>query len=446
MQLLYQNPAGVPPSAGWARGAAKWAIIGVALSLLVSANLLVTLGVPYSIPSGSFFFKLHPCTYAILGAFLWVLTRGNPFVVLIECYRRSPAYMAFAGVVMAMLLYSLVRNGPSGSAFLIDTLLTPALLAMVLDQTRDVDRRRLFAVVVAIMTANAAIGVGEAILQMRVVPYLRGDQPMIEDYFRSTALSGHPLSNSLRTLVVMLCLPVMKGRYLLLCGVILFCLGLLAFGSRTGLVLAIVLGGIWLGRLFRNDLQFNGFRPREHGAALIVLAGGVLVAAVAVVATNLGQRIFESITVDDSVSARFLVMQAFGLLSSTDLWVGISPQQMDAVLFILKRTTTITDIENIWLLFIMQFGIMLTVMFAVSFAAFLWALLRNQPFEVWLAMVAFVVFIFSNNSLASKSQDFVLLVGAVMGAGGWASTDGRVRRRRAVLEGTAPVGVGVYDV
>jgi hypothetical protein len=419
----------VQPAQGWAKGPLRLAAVGIALSLLMSANLLVTAGIPYSVPYGPFVAKLHPGTYFIAAAFLWLAFRQNPFASTVEFARRQPAALALAAVALVMLVYSVVSYGPSGAAFLIDTLLAPALLALVLDAAHPSARRRVFLMVVAIMAINAVIGLAEASAQARLIPFMRGDKLIVEDFFRATALQGHPLSNAVRTLVVLLCCLSMIGRRGSGILVWLFIASLLAFGSRTGLVMAGALIGAWFAGRFFGSLRLGGFDPRRHLPMAIGAVVGLFTLVGLAVFTNLGQRIFSLFFFDESAKARIIVLRIFDLLTPADLLLGIGPRKIEGVLFLLSRTSTVTDIENVWLLFIMQFGLLLTVLFTIAFAGLLYSLAQRQPVEIGLAVVGFAVFMISNNALASKTQDTVMFVATVMGASAWAAL--APRRQRA---------------
>ena len=421
------------PLAGWANGPARLAVLGVLLCGLVSSNLLMTLGIPYAVPYGSFAAKLHPGSYFILAGFLWLLLRRNPILSVLELGRRAPAPAGLAAVIAIMIAYSIAMYGLSGSAFIIDTLLIPTLLALILDCTHPFTRRRLFLFIVAILALNAVVGLAEAAFQARLIPYLRGDTVVVEDFFRSTALQGHPLANALRTLVILICALLFIGHGKAGLLIWLFLASLLAFGSRTGIVLAGVLLGIWAVVRLSTDLRVRGLQPRRHFLMIVVTVFGLATLIALALFTSVGERIFTLFYFDESAKARFIVLQVFGLLSASDLWLGMGPRKIDNVLFLLSRTSSVTDIENVWLLFVMQFGLLLTLLFAIGLAAFLWSLARGQSLEVRLAVIAFAVFILSNNSLASKSQDMVLFVASVMGASAWESTEARLRRAQMYM-------------
>lgn len=426
----------IQPEDGWATAPAVLAGIGAVLCLLISSNLLVAVGIPYTLPYGSFIAKLHPGTYFILAAFLLLLLRANPVTSMLRFARRRPAAMIFAAAVVVMSAYTVASYGLSGAAFLVDTLLAPALLAIVLDHASPRARSTLFSAVVGIMAINSVLGLMEIATQARLIPYMRGDQLIVEDYFRATALQGHPLSNSLRTLVVMLCALVMVGhrRSALFLTALLFT-SLLAFGSRTGLVMAVLLGAAWLVPRSWTDIRIHGLATRKRISTGFALLAGAAALGLFIAFGNLGERIFSLLYFDQSAQARVTALRAFSILSPSELWFGMGPSKIETVLFYLRQSSSVTDIENIWLVFTLQFGLLLTLMFAAALILFLWALARRSPWPVVLATIGFAVFVLSNNSLASKSQDMVVFVAAVMTAPAWASREARIHRVQQFLAG-----------
>lgn len=427
------------PAGGWLGGdmltGPAWLTgAGILVSLLVSPNLLVSLDIPYAVQGGPFVVKIHPGTWLIGFAFLGFLLRhGNPVGALFEAYRRQSAATLFAVTIVVMLVYSVASYGASGAAFLIDALLRPALAAILLDNIHPMGRRRIYHLLIAALAVNAVIGLFESALQIRIVPYMRGNVLMTEDHFRATALVGHPLSNALLTLLALLgLLPLRefdgRARILLLA---LFALALLAFGSRTGLALAVVFGMLhWATGLWRGSAAMPRFLSLAWMKQLpVVLAaiGGLIIA----VQSHFGERIFATFYFDSSAAARILVLRIPTLLSQSEWWVGMSPHKIDMILYYMKRTTTLTDIENNWILFLMQFGLPLTAMFTVMFFLFLNALRRSRKSDTTMLVLAFLIFAVSNNTMASKSSDFVVSVALILARDGWIACVPAMRRRAA---------------
>jgi len=385
---------------------------GILLYLLVSPPLLTALNIPYDAPKGNFVFKLHPGTYVVFLAFAMAhLTRGNPLTSLWRSMAGAKQIALYGMTVSCIFLYELARFGTSGPAFIIDTLLMPAVCALFLQL---VDRRMLrffLGLVIAVVTMNAALGIGESILHRRIVPYtVSGGVVLKEDAFRSTALMGHPLVNALitgTTLFFCLALPLNALFRGALMGILL--LGLLSFGGRTSLAITSVVLGVYLAygalrRLLAGQLSYVQITGGLVGVfvGLGALAGAVLL-------TGVGERIFSHMKWDRSADVRIHVWLALRYMSRSDILFGISVKQIQAITYRLGLEYPLSTIENFWLLMLMNMG-------AIGLGFFVWSLANvcwrygsmNVP-GVRAALIVFLVAASSNNSLCSKTCCLVLL-------------------------------------
>ena len=172
---------------------------GLILYLVISPPLFTVLGIPYDAPTGNFIFKIHIGTFLIVLAYLIAhCQNGNPLRSILHSLNEQRALAVYLGTQVFLLLYSITRYGPSGSAFIIETLIMPAIGALLLLMFDDATKRKYFLIVIAFVTVNAVIGIVESIMQAHLVAYtVAGGVVLHEDVFRSTALLGHPLNNAL---------------------------------------------------------------------------------------------------------------------------------------------------------------------------------------------------------------------------------------------------------
>ncbi len=395
-----------------ANAAATLATLGVALYGLMSDNLLVALGIPYNIPAGPLVAKLHPGTWVIGASFLWLVTGGNPLRNLTVLAKRTPAVAVLAVAALAALIDTIALYGSSGSAFVIDTFLAPCMLAFVLREAESLLARRVFVLLVVIMAANAVLGLGEAITQRHLIPYMAGDVPIIEDHFRATALGGHPLANAKRTAEMMCAIFVLRPVGWIAMLVPLFGLALLAFGSRAALVATL---GVLLAWALARTIRGMVTRGGGGGHGLIVLLG-LAALPVAAWSLDLGKRISDNFYWDTSAQSRLLVFKVFDHLDTYDLWVGIGAGSITEILDRLKGSTTLTDLENFWILLLLQFGLIFFVPLAVGLLATVYSLARAGGIPTRLAAVVFLVLASSNNSLATKTQALALALPMLIGS------------------------------
>lgn len=415
-------------------------LAGLIAQLTISAPLLTAMGVPYDAPTGNFAFKLHPATYLFMAALAaGHLARGNPAGSLIDSFRGRPALLLYAAIIAMLLVYTVVRYGFGGSAFLVETMVVPVVCATFLGMTDRRLQRLILALLIGLVTLNALIGLGESLLQRRLVPHtVAGGVLLKEDTFRSTALLGHPLVNALVTgtmMVAMLAVPVPRRARLVLIGVLL--LGLLSFGGRTSLIVstAALLGfaGLALLRgLFRGRFSYTQITGGLVAALLVIAAVMAFVAA-----TGVGQRIFNHMLWDHSAGVRVQSWNALSFMNASDLLFGVSQQQIQVITFRLGLLFPMETIENFWLLMLMQMGVVGFIWFVVAIVAAGIHLCRgNQP-GARLAFLVFIVVASSNNSLGSKSCELTLVFIALTCI---RSVAGRPGRAAIARQATVPFG------
>ena len=390
------------------------ACLGLTLCLTASDNLLVSSGIPYNSPQGAFIFKLHPGTYLIALGFTLLILRGNPWRQLSYLSGKAAYPVLLGGIVLGCLLYMLIRFGAAGNAFFIDTLLAPALLAVILLEAPLESQRLVFWMALGLLMLNALLGIGEALLEQRLVPYLAGDQPIIEDLFRSTALGGHPLSNSLRTAVLIMACLILPG-FLSVPLIFLLLIGLLAFGSRAALTFSSLFLGGWCVYYFCKGIIRRTFDIRLIFSILII--GSVLTAFMIALTLSLGlgERIFQNFYWDVSAESRLLVFKVFNYLKPEDWLLGMGPVRITEVLDQLKGTTSLTDLENFWLLLLMQLGLGGFLLLSTALLAMIFNLVWQAPPALKLSAVIFLILASTNNSLATKSQSLSILVAILIG-------------------------------
>jgi len=406
----FHAPLGLTGTGAIVGMATMLAYLGTILYLTVSANLLVSMGIPYNSEGGSYFFKLHPATYCFVFAFMLIAVRSNPAAMIGQVFRATPAIPVHLLVVSLAMAYCAVRYGFGGMAFLIESHLAPLFVAIVLFYLPLETRRKMLHLFVALMAVNAFLGIGEAVLQKRIVPFMAGDQPIIEDHFRATALQGHPLSNAINTTTMLFALPalVMPLRGKVALGA-LFALSLFAFGSRTALAAAVALGGAFAVITFFQKLWKRTYTVQELLLAVAAALSVPVMLAGAVAGLNLGERIFALLKWDSSAQSRLEVYAIFNLLDFADIMFGVGPAGIEERLNWLKQHTIVTDIENFWLLFLLYFGLPLFLVFVTSMMAVVVTLMRRAPPYPGWATAAFFILSSGNNALAVKTNDLSLI-------------------------------------
>jgi hypothetical protein len=389
---------------------------GLALYMLLSAQGLLALGIPYEAPWGPFIAKLHPGTWLIVLAYLTLLTSyGNPMRVAGSQMAAQPLLGIYLGCVAFIFVWSVARHGPSGAAFIIDTLITPALCAHVVLMLDSRQRHMCLAMIVAVLVANTLIGLAEGMLQHRLIPFrIASEAEIVEDFFRPTALMGHPLTNALITaslLPVAIYLRIgMAWRCLIM---MLLWIGVLAFGGRTSFVVATLLYGGCFGIMVTGNILRGRFSYLQLlGGALATVFVATL-AGLAIAVSGIGERVFRNLVWDNSASVRTRIWNVFDFVSAPDMLVGVSPSAIADLVWRLGLHGPGETIENFWLGMALQLGAIGFVPFAIAMGAAMWWLWKSSRGAMRLSVAVFFISASSNNSLSSKTVGLAMLFVAV---------------------------------
>lgn len=394
--------------------------LSLILYIAVSGSLMTVLGIPYGEPIGSPVFKIHMASYLVSLTFVLAhLFRGNPLRSMLHSFARHKPLTIYLLVTIGLLVYSVLRYGTSGAAFIIDTLIMPAVCALLFLMFDEATRKRIFLLILFIVGLNSIIAIGESITQARLIPYTIGGKPVVEsEFFRSTALMGHPLKNALITgTVLLLALGLHQGKLGKPILIGLMMMALVSFGGRTGFVLTIVILCVFIARMVSTKLVRGQYTYLRIMGGII--AGLLAIAALAsvIVALDLGDRLFTKIMEwDNSASVRISNWDAIGFMSASDILFGISPTQMEAIIYRLSLRYDLTTIENFWLALLMQLGAVGLIPFIAALFMSLRYLWKRTPATGRLAIVYFFLVASSNNALSTKNSALIILFIAVIGA------------------------------
>ncbi|MDF3838315.1 VpsF family polysaccharide biosynthesis protein [Cupriavidus basilensis] len=409
--------------------------LAIGLYMTVSPALLTAIGVPYITTTGNFIFKLHPGTYALLAAVAFgLLSRGNPLTSAILSMRKHlPLVLHLCGILL-LFGYSMLRYGPSGSAFLIETFMAPALIVLVLANFRASEQRFVYRFILGLLVVNSLIAIGETLLQQHLVPYIVSDGVAIEEeYFRATSLLGHPLNNAIITASLLFSTLDMRSRPAKVLLIGLFAIALLVFGGRAASIVAVgVLSAYLFIKAFSGIVTARFSYVQILGGALLALALTALFAGVVAV-SGFGESIFSRLYLDDSAAIRMQNWQVFNYMTPGEILFGLSPQDIVQVMFRLGLHYPFETIEIPWIYMTMQFGLFGLAVLLVSLgSASVW-FYRRTAAGGRLALLVFFVIASTYSSLAAKNCALVLLFAAVASVSGLA-----VQRPRAVAKPARP--------
>lgn len=403
----------------------KIGFIALMLSFGLSANLLLAIGYAYGSLGGNPLTKIHPATYvAVLAAMLALLEQWR--------YRtRLPdggSILAFLALVIGCTAYSMVSVGSAASSVYFDTFIAAGCMAFALETGSERARRVLGYTILVIMIVNIAVAIGENLTHTHLVPLHFGgiDPKKIEGgdlrEFRPSAFYEHPLSAGLTTALGVVLLSAMRFRPLSEMMLLLVLLvGLLTFGGRVALVVALALVAVFVVWLVFRDLLTRRVQGRTIGAFLLagVIAPAVLLTLINT--TDIGSRIMEHAYFDGSAEVRNEQWGVLRYLDTRDVLFGTTRANVDlATAQIGLGQDEGSGIENPWLLTFLNLGLFAFVPFMIGLAIFLVHLARVARCRAgWVMLVEFLLIASTSNSLGVKTTSLNFFVAFMIALSGF---------------------------
>jgi hypothetical protein len=419
----------------------------VLLNMLVSASLLYAAGINYTSPGGSPFAKLHPGTYLAMLAFALVLwERHAPLATLREYWRRERAIMCFILSLLWCVLLALIVNGPTGTAVYIESFAPAAILVLILGRAPQATLRRLGYAMLALFALNVAIALIETTLHQRLIPLYLGGDALTKEFkvdFRATGLWDHPLTGSSMTMIAMVLIMAMPLALAWRAALaLLFLAGLISFGGRTALALTVVTlagyGCTWFAR------QVVSRRLRPWHLAAVVITMLVVPAFIWAVATqtSAGERLMAHMYWDDSAQNRAVQFQVLSNMTPRELLFGTSFDRIGQIIYQIGLSVPFDEIEDFWLVIMVQVGIFGFIGFAAGFLVFVarvWNF-SSTPGRVILVLVLLIAS--TSNSLGRKSNLLTIAVATILVANAFRRPMPQVAPRASVLARQGPVFAG----
>jgi hypothetical protein len=337
-----------------------------------------------------------------------VLSRGGVDSLLRQARVAWPA--ALVAVIALLCAAALSFSaGNTGLSYLADTFAAPAILAVLLVGIAAEARAIAFRLGIACLILNAAVAMAEAVSRLPLI-----GAPYSGEFFRATALLGHPLNNALITAPAILLLigapGQVAGRIVALLALVG---GLIAFSGRGAILSTVFFAGLgFMAEILYTVItgRLRMTTMRVYGVLLLVVP---IFVAIVVLGTNIGDRLGAVLYYDQSANERVAVFSIFEDVPRDWLWFGASSDQIGSLV---AAQLDIAGIENYWIYLLLQLGILKFVPFAAALLCFLGWLARGRGLYITLAVLNFLVTSSGNNSLSSKTTAVGALVILVIGA------------------------------
>lgn len=377
---------------------------GVLLFRLFMTPHLMNMIVPYTSEGGPFYSKFHFGTYFI--AFLLVLSlftrqiplRGDDVPLLGFLLRQI-------GLMSGLLVYVVLISRIGATGTIVDTYLAACFAAVLMLTNSPQGRRAIGTFILMVMILGAVIAIGEAIIQKRLMPFTES-----EPSFRATGLAGHPLSLGAQCVLAIGFVTQTRWRIWIKAGAVLVVLlGCAASGARTALILASAEVMLLLLFVRWPKLSLQDQRKAKLVAFVFAMVSGVGLVAVLMAAGLLDR--FQGAIADGNFMARIDIYRTFGFVSWKDIFFGMDARVLLATV---NEKLRLPYIESAPVLIVLAIGLPAAIFLTGVVICFVVRLLRGSALPAKIAVTMFLIADLSNNALATKTGDVVLLTVLVL--------------------------------
>lgn len=385
----------------------KFLYMSIFFACTISSYALENLGINYTSEGGNPLLKIHAYTYILIAVFISVALKVGTKGILAPLGRVSPAWLFMSISVFWLILYGLYRNGMSGMAYTLDTLLAPLLCIPLVSRLSVKQCTNLLKFISLLLLINSCIALIEFFLKQRI---WNVEFSSFGIFFRSTALMGHPLNNAL----ILASLALILSHYSRI-GVVLYLtisgFALFAFGARASTAIflsSLIIAALWNSRSLKiKNSQINKLKI----ALMPIFAIAIFaVSSYLLIATNIFDRIISNLTVDASAMTRIDVWSIIDAMSGNEILYGAGSELSMNI----SDVIGVSVIENYLIGWIFSFGLVGCGMLIISFATLLLRLFTLSDFYGKVCIAAFFVASLGNNSLSSKTPALFLVLTVVV--------------------------------
>ena len=261
---------------------------------------------------------------------------------------------------------------------------------------------------------NSVIGISESLGKFRIFTFDPEWAVLHEEYFRASALRGHPLANAAFTsFALFIALGLRWPTIVKTLFAAVFVTSLVAFGGRASLAIS-VFGLVLLGII--RIVRMIASRNLSLLQALLAVAA-VLVAPVCVfgglymaIHSGMGERLAASAHWDQSADVRELAPLALQYMTDEELVFGASSTRIVEIGERINQKYPLAIIENPWILMFMNLGGVFFVFWLAATLLFVRQLLEGRPLPHKLAVLGYFAIASTFNSFGTKDQMYPIMV------------------------------------
>lgn len=375
-------------------------LISIFFAFIFGSFFLESIGIQYVSVGGAPIFKIHLYSYITIISF--ILLSAHLGINKISNALGAARYYWWLSLlsIIFVIMLTVFRQGVSGAAYLVDTILTPVLIVPIVAMFSDEQKKATTYLLAYLLLANSLIAITEVIFTTNIM--LNVERWVTQ--FRASSLLNHPLNNALITAsLAPLFIRSTKLSPVIYCSIIL--LSLFAFGGRTALFIYI-LSMLYLSFGVVKMFMSEGVAVSKLWFAVFQIAAfSLLILLVFILySTSIGNRIFDNLFLESSAQARFDILILLDFLTFHEWVFGASSSMLDNVEYI----TGVGIIENYLLGWLVNYGLVGMIPLILSSWLLLIFAFRYDA-SVKIAIFAFIAISISNNSLMTKTPALFFL-------------------------------------
>lgn len=357
--------------------------------LLMCSNLLSSIGYLKPDVEYSFIRGLNPAAYLLALLYIYLFFRYK-----LHLYKSAVLFLAF---LFVLIPFNLLTGRNVDMKMMTTSFILP-ILTFIFLQLYQTTKNVLLArkVIVSFYIVECVLAILERIFTQNFFVSVNTGY----EGFRSYSLIGHPLQNALCVSIMMSFILFSDIKYRLKL-VALGIVAILCFNTRSTIVFWGVACLIYWCYLVRHN------RRQAKKYTLFVIVAGLLLVFL-VLNYNLGNRLLEMGLYDEnSASVRLRIFDIFKYYSLSDFILGLPAKNLNLILF--QSGVDGLIIENYWLMFVLRFGIIFTILLFICLLYFLLDLLKGKrDFEKWFIIISFLLISSTNNSLSVPNNAILM--------------------------------------
>lgn len=368
--------------------------LSIIILLFFGSNIRSNLG----ITGEGAFYRINPSLYALLLSLLFcILSHGN-------LYTRVNVEALPLGIFGFVIAIGKFITSVGGYLPVANNIFIPFLFCLLFPKHDSKFRHKCYKFLLFFFILECIWAIIERILLFRFFPFNDDGITNQADGFRSNALLGSPLTNSLCLTAILVCVLMsnMKRNY----KVLLFITGysaVLCFNTRTSIILWPV--------LFIVSLLYYAYKTEKRNSIFKILSIFIPVGslfAYLILEYGLADRLFGRELMDNSANVR---VDTWNMFLSVDLWnllfsFGMESDDIESWMVF----GGVEIIENSWVLYALELGgIGLTMVLLGYYMIFATIMKNYSAFIKIFSLGSFIILGSTNNGLKETSMSLFII-------------------------------------